>query len=347
MFAKFIVGLCLASMPLLALAQSKVPEEQDRLKAEIFRLTAANDFVGVERLVATNMSSQARFADGLWKGSFLYMYFTNAATELFTDDKSWKSALDHVEALAKGRPQAWMMYEELLSARAWQARGSGNASTVKPEAWPIFKRYLTRARDVLESHKGALSTNPAWYSTRLTLATELGEGEKASASLFDEAVSKHPAYHAIYFGRMRSLSPNWGGSRAQMLNLLDRVANLGEATRREAMYARLVWYADDTGYALTHDKAIDAAALNRSAEVLVDSFPDQRNVQKMFFMACERSDKALTSKMLQKVVPPALPDLWGRNLPLFDTCRDWATGKVPVFIMRVHDGDKVEDKLIK
>lgn len=347
MLARFIASLCLALMSPLALAQSKALEERDQLKAEIFRLTAAKDFAGVEHLAADDLSSQARFADGKWRVTFLYEYFSDAATARFEDDKAWQSALDRVRALAKRRPLAWMMVAQLLEARAWQARGEGFASSVKPEAWPAFKRYLAQSRDVLDDHKDELSSHPAWYSARLRMATGLSEGDALSSAVFQVGVRRYPAFHAIYFNRMRHVSPNWGGSKEQMLELLNQVVRQDDAARQEAMYARLVWFSDEAGYSLVHKKEIDEAALAQDAEALVDAFPDQRNVQKMFFMACERSDKPLTSKILSLVNLPAVPEVWGRNLSILDTCRDWATGKLDMFVLRVHDGDKVEDKLVR
>jgi hypothetical protein len=84
-----------------------------------------------------------------------------------------------------------------------------------------------------------------------------------------------------------------------------------------------------------------------SFDILATTYPDQWNVQRLFFMACERSDKLYAVKLLAAVKEPPLPTLWGDNLPLHQSCKEWAEGRVPAFIMRDHDGDQVKEYLIQ
>lgn len=338
---------CLALAPLLALADSESMREKSQQRAEIHALVSASDFAGIEKRAAQELASRSRFSDGLWRVSFVYGDFEQALRAQIHDDKAWDAAARRLRSLASQRPQTWLLYEQLLTARAWQARGPGFAREVPPEAWEVFRRYMTQARDVLDSHKAELAGNPAWYSLRLTVANELGEDAKRATDILDEGVQRHPAYHAIYFAGLRYLSPIWHGSRQQMLDLLGRTTFRQGPAAQEGMYARMLWYSDSSGYGLIHAPQIDAEAMRAASDTLASSYPDQWNTQKLFFMACERADKALALRMLDKVREPALPALWERNLPLFDTCRDWATGKEPMFVMRVHDGDEVKDILIK
>jgi hypothetical protein len=341
--------LCLVISPLSALAQSNGQRERAELQQRVAALVAAGDYAGLEQELSQSAAKGSRLSDGTWRLYWLTWQFGEALKQQHRAEKEWDAAAKRIQAVAKNRPQAWLLYAGFLNARGWAVRGPGFAREVAPEAWPVFRRYLSQAREVLDSRKAELASNPEWYAFRLTLATELSEGEDKTRAIYDEGVARHPRYHGIYFNRIRNVSPSWGGSKAQMLAVLKDVAGqaVSGPAAEEAIYARAIWSSEGSGDALIYDPSIDVEAFGRSLEVLAASYPDQWNLQKVFFMACERSLKAVAVKMLDKVKAPPLPALWGRNAPLFETCTDWATGKEPVFLMRIHDGEKPRDWVIK
>ncbi len=339
--------LVIALMPMAVFAASPAEQEKAQMQREVAALIAANDFAGVESKAEQDLASASRFSDGLWRASLLYSLFNQQLSMQANDDKHWEAIAASLRSLATRRPKAWLLYVEMLHARAWQVRGSGYASSVKADAWPVFHRYLGEAREVLDSHKKELSALPSWYSLRLTFATETGEGEQTARTIFEEGVKRHPAYHALFFARMRNVSPNWGGGLQQMRQLLEQVAHMPGAVAKEGMYARLVWISDDLGYNLARDASINQQALRESVDTLAERYPDQWNMQKFFFMACERSDKPLAGRMLSKVREPLIQYHWAGNELGYPLCRDWVQGKVASFLFRDHYNGQLREFVVQ
>lgn len=345
--AKFLAAVLLLAISALTYAKSNAELEKEQLRTEISELVSKKDYRAILLRAEAESATRARFSDGMWRVSLLYADFWDELQSQLRGDRAWDEAETLTSSLTKGNANAWLLHEQVLSARAWSIRGPGYASEVSAEAFGGFRRVLRRARQVLDDRKSTLASNAAWYSMRLTLAIELGEGEAAGRALFEEGVGRHPTYHAIYFSRMRQLSPNWGGSKLRMLDFLDAVAAMRGQTLSEGMYARLVWFADGTGFPLIHEPRLNGKAMTEHSDQLLTLFPDQWNAQKLFFMACERSDKEHTIRTMSVVRDPPLPAIWGRNIPLYQMCKDWASGRVPAFLMRDRDGDKVKEYLIR
>lgn len=341
----FLLGVCLAAPS--AFAASVAQSEINRLYSDIFEMAAKSDFVAIQRKIDKDLASQARFSDGRWKISFAYSGVGAALERLGTNDAAWEALEKKLSAMVAEKPSASLLYVELLINRAWQIRGTTYASKVDSNAWGPFRKYMKQAAEVLDSNKQALAGNPAWYSLRIRVALESGEEKKKLDDIFDEAVKRHPDYHAIYFNKAQSLLPKWGGSESQMLDFLSRVAKLKGKTLEEGMYLRIVWYVEPEGMHLILSPRLDAQAMRIGSENIFSRYPDQLNVQQLFFMACERSDKPLTAKMLTKVSDPPLISVWGKSVGLFEMCSDWARGKIPMFIMRAHEGDSLTEHAIQ
>jgi hypothetical protein len=321
--------------------------EMERQQREIRKLVASGNYAAISKRADYELAQKTRFADGRWRLSLLYAAYSAALDEQMRDAKGWDRALGRLEHLTKNSPMAWLLYEQTLSARAWAIRGPGFAREVSPEAMSAFRNYLSRAREVLDEHKNQLSSNPSWFSMRITLATELGESEDIAKKFFTEGAHKHPGYHAIYFDRLRHVSPIWGGSKAKMLDLLSEVARMDGQTAQEGLYVRLVWYAQDSGFLLIHEKEINSDAMHNGFDRIAESYPDQWNVQKLFTMACERSDKPYAIRLLTAVKEPPLETLLGRDLRLYQQCKDWAQGRTSGFLIREHVDDQVKEYLVQ
>jgi hypothetical protein len=337
--------VAIALSPTASGAASMGQTQKETVHDAISALVAKGDYRAIEQRVEQDLRSRVRLADGLWRASVEYAGFHDALIAQAKEPRDLDQAIEQTRRLAATMPSAWLLNVEARLARAWKARGTGYVDTVSARGLAAYREDERKARDVLDRHKASLATSPIWYSLRLSIDNELGETGRASAAIFEEGRKRYPTYHAICFARMRSLVPKWGGSRDQMLDLLDDVAQSSEA-RAEAIYVRLIAYADGEGYYLIHSPRIDAAAFHDSVLTLASTYPDRQNTQTMFMLACERSDKD-TAKSVLPVLGDVLPDLWRRNLPLYGTCKDWAEGRLDAFVIRDHDGEETREFLIR
>jgi len=101
--------------------------------------------------------------------------------------------------------------------KAWEARGSGWASTVTEEGWQGFHDNLAVARQLLTDAWEAYPDYPEAPSKMLVLARagEAGSGETGRL-WFDRAVAAQMDYWPAYDAYVTLLLPRWQGSHEQI-----------------------------------------------------------------------------------------------------------------------------------
>lgn len=311
-------------------------KEKANLSKQVGQWVAARDFERLSRQSDSDLKTQARFSDGLWRLSGLHANFEKHLAQTTRTPEAWKPVLAELRRRAQRKPMDWFFYQDALYALAWQIRGPGFASTVSPVDMERFKELLRQGRDVLDENKAALIGNPLWYSRRVTLALELSEAKADQEALFNEGIQRHPRYHPLYFARLRALSPKWGGSLATTHAFVQQLATLKGEAADEGLLARAIWVAEDE---LFGHELMRSEAVRQSMEVLLNRYPDPWNVQAMFLLACTGSQKVMAVKLLPKLPADYLSDLGVSDPRAYDLCRQWADGTQGPFIMRrVIDG---------
>ncbi|HEY7120003.1 MAG TPA: hypothetical protein VH475_25670 [Tepidisphaeraceae bacterium] len=100
---------------------------------------------------------------------------------------------------------------------AWDARGSGWASTVTPEGWKLFNERIEAARKTLEQAWRLDPTNASAAVEMLTIATAQGSTYAEMDRWYRRAIEANPASEAAINGKLFYLEPKWHGSADQML----------------------------------------------------------------------------------------------------------------------------------
>jgi len=123
---------------------------------------------------------------------------------------------------------------------AWDARGSGFASTVSEEGWILFNERLTKARAIYEEEikNSNVSPNPHFYDWSRSLA--LGQNwsnHKFYKELCVPVIEQYP----WYFKNLKFIShllPQWGGRLGDPIRLFNQVANDLPEQYADEYYAR-------------------------------------------------------------------------------------------------------------
>jgi hypothetical protein len=189
--------------------------ETSAIAQAVRQAMSAGDFQKLEELSSTYRKEKSRTSSGLWKLTLFYaglngvMYPPDAnATGFFAQlerrTSEWAAAYP-------SSPAAHIAHSMVLVSRAWHARGSGYASSVRPEAWETFHRYIQSAQDNLERHKAVASVDARWYEEMLTVARAEGWDRLQFESLLNEALDREPYFYQTYFMALEYLLPKWHG----------------------------------------------------------------------------------------------------------------------------------------
>jgi hypothetical protein len=312
--------------------------EMAAFRAHVVAELRALDFRALDAEADAYRASGARFADGRWKLSLLFATTGGALPDLVLDDARRRALEASTAAYAKAHPasaNAGLFRVQVLEAEAWAARGKGDRASVAPDGQRRFEATMIEARHLLDAGRAAMDTNPVWYVERLSLSTYTGEDPAWAEALMREGLARSPRFHAIYYAGLVARTPSWGGSAAKMMAWINETGHASDAARAEGMYARLVWTAQDDDERIEDDPALDWPAMMAAFDAILHAWPDQRNVQKFFMMACRHADKPLAARLLPRVREPLLPDIVDADdQPAFRQCADWARGRIPQFTMR-------------
>lgn len=294
----------------------------------------AEQFEGVRKIGDRILPSpDARFPDGRWVLPVFYDALDDGLSRAATGEADWTRYEQALTAMTERRPDsstAWLMLATLHLSHAWSVRGGGTIDTVDDASLARFRALLARARALLDQHKEALVSNPQWYAMRLDIGGASSESRANVQAIFDEGVQRWPAYQPIWLTRLHYLAPKWGGSTAQMVDLVARAGRTPTETDGVGLVARLLWAADrDDALDLVRQPGIDWPLVKKSQDDVLDRYPDNVNVQLAVLEACHRPDKPETARLLARM--ENAPDFMtlGSRLDLFQQCIAWANDKRP------------------
>lgn len=107
---------------------------------------------------------------------------------------------------------------------AWEARGSGYASTIVEEGRRLFKERLHSAREYLETAYSLDVSDQAVASTLIWTGIGLGSPREEIEKQFRRATSADPTDPEAYFSKLVYLAPKWHGSKEEMFSFAREVS---------------------------------------------------------------------------------------------------------------------------
>jgi hypothetical protein len=329
----FSLALLLVSGLLSAHASSATTEmeEDATISASTQRAFLQENFSEMNAVSRGYRKEKSRTSSGLWRLTLFYMGI-EAAIDAETEGKEREVAFRELERKTTkwareypNSPAAHIAYSMVLIDHAWAYRGSGYASTVKPESWAPFRRYIAMARENLETHKSVAAIDPKWYETMLTIARAENWDRSRFDSLLTEGLDREPLFYQTYFLALEYLLPKWhGGTREIEAFARDAVKRTSKWDGR-GLYARIYWFASQTQFqnGLFTGSLADWSRMKNGFDDVVAKYPDAWNLNHYAKFACLAHDKVKTRELLKRIESDVVPDAWSPPA-LREQCADWA-----------------------
>ncbi len=171
-------------------------------------------------------------------------FWLSGFTKYFDKNKDWGKSLEQIERFKNTYPKSVLPL--LAEARYWSdyaydARGSGYASTVSEDAWKLFRERMIKSETILFNTRTEASNWPMWYWQIIRVESLLGRDLEEKNKLFLEGTQKFRNEIAIYTEMSNYLEPRWGGSWSEV----DRIASYADKTVQseppDATYTRMYW----------------------------------------------------------------------------------------------------------
>jgi hypothetical protein len=196
-------------------------------------------FAELENRAAEFRRTKSVFDNGSWKLLHFYESFTCRSEE---PESMWQLHDQIHRDWISAFPQsvtARVAYADFFISYGWQARGSGFADEVKPEAWRLFGERIAAGGRTLAEARQLPEKDPIWWNITLRLARSQGWSKSDYERAVDEAKSFEPHYWGYDVSRAESLLPRWYGKPGDWEAYSEQVAARPDGLGVE-VYARIV-----------------------------------------------------------------------------------------------------------
>lgn len=306
-------------------------EQRTAISAATQQSFFAEDFSQLNKMSSTYRIEKSRTSSGIWKLTLFYGGIQEAIDKQTRGgdfDTAYQVLEEKMQRWAQqfpNSPSAHIAYSMVLIKHGWAYRGSGYASTVKPESWAPFRRYIAMARDNLEKHKLVAAIDPRWYETMLTVARAENWDRSEFDNLLKEALDREPLFYQTYFLALEYLLPKWHGGLQEIEAFAQDSVKRTMKHEGQGMYARIYWFAAQTQF--ENNIFINSLAgwsrLKGGFEDVVARYPDEWNLNNYAKFACLAHDKLKTKELLKRTEFSVVPEAWSPR-SLRAKCGNWA-----------------------
>jgi hypothetical protein len=232
-----ITLLCAASPP--SPDCSRVPDE-----ASIQKLLKKKAYDEIESLASRSRDCKVETSDGLRALEAFYNRVANLESE--APESRHKTLIRRVSKWKKARPESPTPRVALAMAYrafAWNARGSGMASTVTEQGLKIFHERMGMA--LAELGEG-VERDPQAY-VELMEAAKAGfiprgtERKDAAYSVFLKGIEVDPDYYPLYYEMTTQLLPRWYGEPGEWQAFAREFSDKRGGFAGQVLYTRILW----------------------------------------------------------------------------------------------------------
>ena len=282
-----------AAIPPISAAAAAPTDEAGEQKPIVDAVKAAIDrrnYQALNRMENEFRRTRARTSSGIWK---LAVFHWRLLTELGPrgDDNCEDRSADFFRGWIAASPAEAAPYvsrAEVLEAYAWCIRGDGYAGSVSQQTHDMFKAKVAEASTVLSTHQATASADPHYYAVAARIHIDQGAGKSEFVRLLDEASSREPDYHHLYFNAYRYFQPQWYGSDAEVDEFARYAAARDKRAEGLGMYARFYWFALDCNCVV--EKSIDWPTMKLAMRDVMARYPADWNAANFARIACRMND---------------------------------------------------------
>jgi hypothetical protein len=296
------------------------------------RALVDGDIENLERLSQLYRSARTRTPSGLWQLTLFYSGMGQAFDSASHIEPQQVDRLADVIAQWEARypqsPAAHIAVAELWIWRAWDARGAGYAGTVQPDAWPVFRADIAKAREALERHKDVASADPQWYQDMLGIAKAEAWGRSRFDALLEEALQREPGFYQTYFAALDYPLPKWHGDIDEIDAFVQDAVKRTRQVEGQGMYARIYWYASQAQFenGLFAESRVDWPRMKAGFDDVIATWPDPWNLNNYARFACLAHDGATTRMLIERIGLDVIAEAWG-SPSIYAQCDAWSKGK--------------------
>ena len=307
-------------------------EERAAIRSSTRNAFLREDFSQLEETSRTYRSTRSRTPSGIWKLTVFHAGVLDAIGERARAQER-EAAFRELEGMTTrwaerhpNSPSARIAHSVVLIFHAWAFRGEGYASTVKPEAWEPFRKYIGMARANLERHKSVAAVDPRWYQVMLTVAKAEGWARDEFDRLLDEALDREPLFYETYFRALEYLLPKWHGGTREIDDFARNAVQRTSKQEGQGMYARIYWFASQTEFRnrLFRDSKVVWPLMKSGFDDVMARYPDAWNLNSYAYFACLAQDKPKTRELLERIKADIVSEAW-QPRSVRESCATWAS----------------------
>jgi hypothetical protein len=220
------------------------------------------EYDALEQGAATWRTSKAAYMNGNWKLTLFYQALGTLPNTPENDERWVSNTREWVKTMPESIT-ARVALAVVLTGYAWNARGSGTASTVTENGWKLFRERLAEARLVLREAKTLKAKCPHWWLAAQVVARGQGWPLDAYDGLFKEAIAFEPDYFPFYSEKTVNLLPRWHGEEGAALQFSLGAANKMGGDKGDLLYARLIAFMYGSRPSLSPDPTIVSEKLDK------------------------------------------------------------------------------------
>ncbi|MEZ5923100.1 MAG: hypothetical protein R3D57_01820 [Hyphomicrobiaceae bacterium] len=302
---------------------------RERLKGELQSLLFSSSFDGLERTATKYRSQELRTPSGLPMLGLMYDGFHNIVTTGLaeTDDHLRRQLQSYLTEYPQS-PTAVILNASFMVREAWATRKKDASGKVTMLSNALAIEKAERAVRFLEAHQEVGKKDPAWFSVMLGLGRMLHWPPEKSDLLVAEGAKLYPRHYSIYFGGAYFHLYSDGQLNGNLEPYARWAMTLVRPEDREAIYARIYWYAEQKflSYSILQYTAASWPDLRRGFDAMIETYPSAWNENAYAYFSCLAGDAAKLRELLPKVEgynedPPW--EIW-QTPPLLDSCLEFA-----------------------
>jgi len=142
-------------------------------------------------------------------------------------------------------PEPWMQLSDAWKGYAWEARGSGWASTVTKEGRRLFKERIPKAYEAANKASEVAPQDCRTWASLVRMGTGCGYEKEKIQGLFEKAIAINPYRLDVYQCYWNYLQPRWYGSEEEMWAFARKYKDRFPSLITSAGYDAFWVYADE------------------------------------------------------------------------------------------------------